>query len=611
MVGRLYGGTERMRDKYYDITPDYEEMAILAQNASDQFTDPRLMALNSEDAMERHQLQLMKTSTPEVRVPSDEDKTLSNRKRARELINLIDRGGPRGSNDLAYKPEIVQSNKTTYTYEVPSTDPIVASRDKNGSYHGSSSGGTVYRMSLPNQQTNAELGNKLFNFHNNRAKYAAAINRIENTSQMVDYIPGRRDPLWISRSLDVTRHRLMPKYEIYTDNGDNYNREKNKCRDTEKVAYKYRHKEYDVDKELHEVLDGGNRVRPEVGPRETDGTPIGNLVAALSKKGLGYAYIEEDVENISATIDGRKNKNPNIKKNTKKQAFDNTVHNDNDDDDGKVNNYRPTQKVGSVANNALEGLDVVMKEIVMGDVIDEIKRSSKKARIPKPRKAKTLNKNFDLSGHNVDDDENGGNGHRRQIDGNHYEDAERKVMNYQIPLIVENFKKEITFVQSNPKMGKASKGQKRGVNTNDTAMPYYDDGDNDDTNRAKVESLIEKTADVGQGVRGLITEMVPGLEREKSNDKINPNRRIVRKNGKIVKFAVNNSEIFNHNEIINDGGDSVGRGTRNQLVDVKKNKRPKLKNGIKIDEQIEFSGLPKSLRKKRGNIPSTRDDDAY
>jgi len=614
MVGRLYGGVERMRDKYYDFTPSNLEMAIIAQNTSDQFTDPALMPLNSQDAMERYQLQLMKTSTPETRIPRDVDKTLSNRKRARELINLIDRGGPRGSNDLAYKPEIVQSNKSTYTYAVPSTDPIVSSyennRDGSGTYHASSSGGTVYRMTLPNQQTNAELGNKIFNFQNNRAKYAAAINKVENTSQIVDFIPEHKDPLWISRALDVTRHRLMPKLEIYTDNGDNVNREKNRCRDTEKVSYKYRHKEYDVNKELHEVLDGGNRIKPEIGPRESDGTPIGNLVAQLAKKGIGYSYEEADIVNIAGKIDGRKNTNPNINRHSKKQAFDNQVHNYHDDKDGKINNYRPKTKVKTVVDNAVEGLDIVMKEILMGEVIDEIKRSSKKVKVSKPKTAKSVNKNFDISGHNVDDDEKNEAFKRAKQEKNHYDDAERDVMNFQIPILTSNFKKEIAFVQSNRGLAKANtSGQKRGYNVNDTEIVASDDSVNGIVNRTQAENLIEKSGEVGQGVRGLITELVPEIETLRSNDPINPNRRIVHgKGGKIVKFAVNNSELFDRPD---DDMDTVGRGTRKQEVKPTYKKRPILPKGIKLDEQIEFRGVVKKPNKKRGKVSNIRDDGLF
>lgn len=610
MVGRLYGGTDRPRDKYYSITPTNLEMAVLAQNASDQFTDPALMPLNSEDAMERYQLQIMKTSTPETRIPGDVDKTLSNRKRARELINLIDRGGPRGSNDLAYKPEIVQSNKSTYTYEVPSTDPVVASRDRNGTYHSSSSGNTVYRMTLPNAQTNAELGNKLFNFHNNRAKYAAAINRVENTSQIVDFIPEHKDPLWISRALDVTRNRLMPKVEIYTDNGDNTNREKNRCRDRERVAYKYRHKEYDVNRELHEVLDGGNRIKPEIGPRESDGTPIGDLVAALAKKGLGYAYEEADIENISGKIDGRKHANPNVKSRSKLSSGLDHTESVDFETDGKINDfrYRP-DKVATVVDNTFEGLDVVMKEIIMGDVLNEIKRSGKRKHIKKPKTAKSVNKNFDVNGHNIDDDEKNERQYLRGKDDNHYNDAEREVMNYQIPVIMSNFKKDIIFAQSNAKVGKANKsGQKRGYTINDNAVATNVDIDNDAPNRAIAESLIEKSSDVGQGVRNLITELVPEIETLRGNDKINPNRRIAHgEGGKIVKFAVNNSEIFDKPE----GMDSIGRGTR--VNDVKRTykKRPILPSGIKIREQTDRDGFTKKMNKKRGKVSSMRDDGSF
>lgn len=605
MVGRLYGGTQRMYDKYYDFTPDDLEMAILAQNATDQFTDPALTPLNSEDAMERFQLQLMKTSTPEIRIPSDEDKTLSNRRRARELINLIDKGGPRGSTALAYKPELVQSNRSTYTYEVPSTDPIVASRGRDGSYHSDSSGNTVFRMNLPNNQTNAELGNKMFNFVNNRAKYAAAVNRVENTSQMVDFIPGRKDRMWISRALDETRHRLMPKIEIYTDNGDNTNREKNKCRDTERISYKYRHKEYDVDRTLSEVLDNGMRIKPEIGPRETDGTPMGNLVAQLSKQGLGYALIENDIINMQKH---NKYKNPNRGKDGKiSQYFDNTAYNSLDDKDGKVNDFRPKVKVVSKKiDEALNGLDDISREILMSEVIDDIKNSAKgKPKIAPPRKTKSVAQGFDVSGHNTDDDEHN-NFKRRNGKENKSNDIEREIMSIQIPLLTQNFRKDIIFAQSNSKIHKANtSGQKRGYTIDDTPIAVGDDRDNIDTNRNIVQSSIEKITGISQGVRGLINELVPDAENVRGNTKINPNRRIVHgSDGKILKYAANNSELFDEPD---PNGESAKRGTRNQISIAKGDKRPKLASGYNFKSDISFEGSAKKPNKKRKTPGSIRD----
>jgi hypothetical protein len=342
MIGKIFGGTNRIRDKYCDIVPDNEEMAIWAQNASDQFTDPSLTPLNSQDAMERYMIQVSKSSTPEIRVPRDDDKTIEGRRTAHLLINRLINGGPRGSSDLAYKPELTQSNVSTYTYAVPSTDPIVASRyqtnddqygsDSNGSgFYSDSNGTTIYRERLPNRQTNAELSNKMFNFQNRVAKYAAAVNRVENTSQINDWIPQRKDPSVGDRVLDTIRHRLMPRISL-EDDGDGMNREKNKCRDTDKVAFRYRHKEYDTNVELQEVLSNNMRTMPEIGPTETDGTPIGNLVAELAKDGKAYAYLENDIYIDQMKLMARQADNANRNKHSENRVFDHDLPNGEDKD---------------------------------------------------------------------------------------------------------------------------------------------------------------------------------------------------------------------------------------------------------------------------------------
>jgi hypothetical protein len=136
----------------------------------------------------------------------------------------------------------------------------------------------------------------------------------------------------------------MPRIED-VDNADNVNREKNRCRDTQKISYRYRHKEYDVDRSLHEVLDNNNRVLPGITSREPDGTKVGNLIAELTRRGLGNSnthknpglenFLKDDIPdsyNGKQGLISRRNNNPNKKVNTKKSTFDHELPNGEDED---------------------------------------------------------------------------------------------------------------------------------------------------------------------------------------------------------------------------------------------------------------------------------------
>ncbi len=588
MVGRLYGGTERMRSKYGDIVPGNFEMAVYAQNAVDQFTDPALTALNSEDAMERYQLQVMKTSTPEIRVPMGEDKGISGRKRAHDLITTLFQGGPRGPPEQAYKPEIVQSNKSVYTYAVPSTDPVIASRDRNGTYHSDVSGRTIYRMSLPNNPSNKEIGTRMFNTQNRFAKYAAAKSqRLENTSQIVDWIPQHKDNMWESRAIDTYRNRLMPRIEDI-DNGDNVNREKNRCRDVQKVAYRYRHKEYDTDRELHEVLDNNTRVLPEVTPRQGDGTSIGELAAELAKRGYANQNTGPD---IAAAVQRAKKRltNPNANKSKHTKVFDNGLPN-GDDKDGERNFNRQSQ-VKSEAIRIFGGLNNIKKEILMGNVLDEINKTSKKKIRPRRKDTKNKNTTFDSDTHIRDDDVDGKPNDVRQGDVKD-EDLDRDVLSFNIPILIDRFKDEIAIVRHNPKVAK--KGSKKNNTTNDHPYELDEDNDNESVNREFVNDV--KTS-VHQNVRGLIKDMIPDDILEAKNQKINPNK-------KLYKGVNMNFDTLPDN-------DTTSADNRAPMFVGDAMKRPILPVGVVLDEQIEFDGKRKKVNKKRKQADQLRDDGLF
>ena len=602
MGGRLFGGTGRQRDKYYDIVPDSEEMAIWAQNAADQFTDPRLSALNSQDAMERYQRQVAKTSTPEIRIPQEEDKVLEGRKKAHMLINRLVHGGPRGNSDLAYKPEITQSNVSTYTYAVPSTDPIIASRvdnGKGGQYLSDSNGNTVYRERLPNRQTNAELSTRMFNVQNRIAKYASAINRVENTSQIVDFVPQRKDKTWHDRALDEIRHRLMPRVTL-EDNGDGYNREKNKCRDTNKVAFKYRHKEYDTNVNLQEVLSNNTRTRPEIGPTDGDGTPIGNLVAELAKDGKAYSYLDNDI--YLTTLNERIHNNPNRNKHSKHQTLAELPN--YEDEDGFHQDKRSINVDGSIQGSPLEGLDPVRKSLLAAEIIDEIKRTESKLKKQLRARRKEIKNNSVMGedGFNVDEDAASGVTDQRHVDVKS-DDTDRKILTMQIP-VLQSFNNDITYEGKNTKPSKKNKHKQfRGMNTRDDPMALADDSllSSERMYDASSGRIMRDKAESAQGIRSLIKDLISAEELTKSNSDKNPNRRRVYKDGKIVKHGVNHSTLFdrpNHDSEL---------GNR---LDIKKSRnvaRPFVPTGVIIDPQLEFDGAAKKQHPKRVKPNPVRD----
>lgn len=584
MVGRLYGGSERMRSKYGDIVPGNFEMAVYAQNASDQFTDPALTALNSEDAMERYQLQVMKTSTPEIRVPMGEDKGISGRKRAHDLITTLFQGGPRGPPEQAYKPEIVQSNKSVYTYSVPSTDPIIASRDKYGTYHSDVSGKTIYRLSLPNNPSNKEIGTRMFNTQNRFAKYAAAKSqRLENTSQIVDWIPQHKDRMWESRAIDEYRNRLMPRIEDI-DNGDNINREKNRCRDVQKIAYRYRHKEYDTDRELHEVLDNNTRILPEVTPRQGDGTSIGELAAELAKRGYANSKTEPDIAAVVAKR--RNNPNTNTSKHTK--VFDNGLPN-GEDKDGERKFNRNSQ-VKSEAVRIFGGLNNIKKEILMGNVMDEINKTTKKK--IRPRRKDTKNKNTTFDETHVHEDKEG-KPNDVQLNSVKDGDLDRDVLSFNIPILIDRFRDEIAIVRQNPKVAK--KGSGKNNTTNDHPYEVDEDKGNESVNR---EFINDVKTSAHQNVRGLIKDIIPDAILEAKNQKINPNKKLYK--GVNMNF---DADLPDNDSTLIDGKAPVYVGTAL--------KRPVLPIGVSLDEQIEFNGKPKKVNKKRKAADQLRDDGLF
>lgn len=583
-----------MRSKYADIVPGDFEMAVFAQNATDQFTDPALTPLNSEDAMDRYQLQLMKTSTPEIRIPMGEDKVASRAKRAHSLITTMYQGGPRGPTEQAYKPEIVQSNASTFTYAVPSTDPVVASRNKSGTYVSDASGNTIYRLRLPNNVTNAEVSTRMFNFNNRVAKYAN-VKRQENTSQIVDWLPGRKDRLWGSRALDEYRHRVMPRIEDI-DNGDNVNREKNTCRDTEKVAYRYRHKEYDVDRQLHEILDNNNRVMPEVSSTEDDGTAIGNLVAALARKGMANVNTGPDIYYATTELNSRRAGNPNsnsahIGRGNHKGEFNSGLPT-GDDKDGTAVIARGENKVNTEAIRAFKGMDRFKKELIVNELIDDIRKIDKKTKVKRRRKdTKNNNTTFDRESHTVDE-ENNNDGVTRKETSVISDDTDRKV--FQIP--ISQYIDKISILGTTKKPTKKS-GKGKGHTTQD-----YDFIGNTDRDNERVTRLGGKIeGDTSQNVRGLINEIMPVLER-KSTDP----RTVYNKN-KTMKLGTDKSMLFT----------TPGSGVepdllRAPLMVKKLLERPSMPSGITLNEQAEMDGITKKPTKKRNlTNQQTRDDGLF
>jgi hypothetical protein len=563
MVGRLFGGTGRWRDKYRDIVPDSEEMAIWAQNATDQFTDPRLSPLNSEDAMERYQIQVAKTSTPEIRVPQEHDKVLEGRKRAHLLINRLAHGGPRGNSDLAYKPELTQSNASVYTYAVPSTDPIIAGRDRNGDYHSDVNGNTIFRMKLPNHQSNAELSTKMFNVQNRMAKYAANVKRVENTSQIVDFIPGRKDKKWIDRALDTYRHRLMPRITT-EDNADNLNREKNKCRDKRAINHKYTHKDYDTNIELNEVLDNTMRTMPV---NESGGPSIGDLIVDMTN--------DEIITQSTNSI------NPNRNKHTKKSTAANDFP-DVEESDGD-RSYRRNIHNETIRDNTFIGLDPIKQAILGAEVVEEIIRGTK-TEMRARRKEIVNNSVLEDDGHMVDEDVKSSNIIRSV--NNEDDDIEHKVFLTQIPGLQKLFKDK-TLVNKNQKLVGNNSGQKRGYSVRDNGIVNDTESDNNNIKRSK-----EDITSI-QGVRNLIKDLAPVEEFGRLNSRINPNRKNVYKDGKIVKRGVNHSQLFTTPEESNLYNSRIGQ------MKIKNNNRPYLPEGINYGDRIQFESRNKPINKKR------------
>jgi hypothetical protein len=596
MVGRYYGGVERQRSKYEDLMPTDWEMAILAQNASDSFTDPAFSALNSADAMERYQTELMKTYVPEIRTPKDEDTVMDGRIRAKQLINLIANGGGfRGPRDLAERPEVVQSNASTYTYSVPSTDPINGvPQDKNGSYQTDSSGNTIYRMRLPNNMSNAELTTRWMNTNNRIAKYAANVKRVENTSRIVDWIPDRKDPDWRNRALDTIRHRIMPPQITTEDNGDGYNAEKNRCRDTDKVAYKYRHREYDVDLTLHEVLDVDTRIKPEIGPRESDGTPIGALVAEFAKQGKAYGLMENDIYiNQLNKRDAYGGKRDTYAL-SGKQTFNNALPNGEDKDSGHASSLRTHLNIKSDTPNInLEDLDPIRKAIAASETIDEIKRKSKKIKVEVRRKALVNNSVTSDDGYNVDDDQNSSRKMNRKVnveDG----DTQHEIMQMQIPILLENFRKEFIVSRSAKKTSKTR--TKKDYTTPD--KPYVTGEESLNNNvRTVIQNGREIVSESQSGVRGLINDMIGGPTEFAYLNKGNVN-------GKKIKHGLKYADLHNKPNI----GDELD-GDRKKQIHSRKSTRPYLPEGTYGKSQIEFvASNAKTIRKKRGKVNQERDD---
>lgn len=619
MVGRTYGGTERMRSKYSDIVPGNFEMAVYAQNAADQFTDPSLMALNSEDAMERYHLQVMKTSTPEIRLPASEDKGISGRKRAHSLITTLYQGGPRGPTEQAYKPEIVQSNRSTYTYAVPSTDPIIAGKTDfvdgvngkryyagGGTYHSGVNGTTVFRVSLPNNPSKKEIGTRMFNINNRIAKYAASAVRVENTSRLVDWIPQRKDRMWESRALDEYRRRLMPRIEA-VDNADNVNREKNRCRDGQKVAYRYKYKEYDVDRSLHEVLDNGNKIMTNTISRDPGGMRVGNLIAELTRNGLIDSYIPVSAGLVHAdkddTLDAYSGKRSNPNKNTrsKKSTFDHDLPN-GDDKNGEHGKRRESEKIKSEAIRVFSGLDDFKKEILIGGIMDEINKVAPKK--VKKRRKDTKNKSSTFDNQLPNEDDEDGKHASVKSSSVSYEDGDRKMINFNIPLLMDQFADKITMERSNKKVAKKS-GKGKGLTTDDHDYYTSDDADNDSANH-KATTVGDKIVNTSQNVRGLISEIAPEFEMTRGNSSINPNVKVVHKDGKIVWRSEANRT---HAIVDRLPGADMDLSIRHNMVNGKGIKRPKLQAGIVLKEQIDFSNNNKKVNKKGKTSKPVRDFD--
>jgi hypothetical protein len=204
------------RQRYKHKEQDYQDsfsMAVLASNMSSQFTSPKISPLNSEDAMLRYQTEMLKTYIPEIRPPADEDKLQMSRNRFRLLHNSANNGGPKGDNTPAYKPEITQTNVSTYFY--PSN---------NGS-------GPNY-MVLPNHTPKGEIARNIWNTRQRINKQRKVPQIVENTRREQDILVNRYDSAGKYRATRYGNLRSAKSFEVPIE-GTNRNKTKCVTRDAE------------------------------------------------------------------------------------------------------------------------------------------------------------------------------------------------------------------------------------------------------------------------------------------------------------------------------------------------------------------------------------------
>lgn len=249
----------------YDNKPSDFEMAVLNSNASDQFENSFITPQFTPESMERYQIQMLKTSTPEIRLPGNFDNVVSGRKNFKRLNDQLHNGGWRGNNDAVYKPELEQSNINKYFV----------------------GDGSTYYIA-PNYVSKKDINDKAWNLSNRLARYknVKGKEQVENTDQINDYLVDQRDGNIRQKFYRTTAKRLIRPFEVNATEGYASNRYKNMCRDNENIAYKSRNPSYDTDVVLFENM--MNSVMSTTNIKKNNNILLDKMVSSVMKKEENY-----------------------------------------------------------------------------------------------------------------------------------------------------------------------------------------------------------------------------------------------------------------------------------------------------------------------------------
>lgn len=553
-----YRVSSRCRSKYNRSTevPRFD-MAVYESNTKYRDPNAAVSPIFSEDAFERYAAQLLKSTTPEIRIKSDENKTSEGRKEAKRRIGQFNSYTQlNGESQGAYMPELLNTNVETHTYSVPN----------DGGY-----GNKTVSIRPPMHVLKSQIANRNVNFMTRLTKYTKAkLQKDDKTSALTDYEAQRKYPL-LKRKAQLESIRYAPiKLDDITEVEVN-NMAHDVSRSKEEIMRNNKNIIFDTDVLIEDLKI--NQHCGHIEKQKSGENKIKQLVSGLSnvsEEALGNAQkakrksvrdgkkilINSVSDNSLLNIDTEQLKNNDvIKHNPKYQEF----------------------------KSAMD-CDSLRKEFLINDIINTI---TQKKNIVKPIRTKQVS----LANKTVRNQEGVSNDDEVEKDSIHFREAESKSMKGE--RILTQFDLNITDAEKIIKniVPKIHKGNYLNKNT----VENLDIGET-------VETVMEHGIRNTNGIKNLFANFnavngIKPLVNANITDIVNGNSKVKTKydSDASTRNKLNTPHDSEHNIsdlfTIDNKGDMAND-----------NRRPLKINPATIVTDVEKTIMPKEYRKKRGKI---------